>query len=151
MIKNNRSAWSTGNNRDLREHLNDRHGVGSGPRCFGVSVLVQRFLENFKAPRDIAKYDGKLNPTTWLEDYEMAMSIQNAREMIMTHYMPLMMKDVARTWIRGLPANIIHSWRDMRRVFVKNFEGTYRRPATDKDIENCVQRPGETTRKYLTC
>jgi uncharacterized protein YjaZ len=38
----------------------------------------------------------------------------------------------------------------MRRVFVKNFEATYRRLATDKDIENCVQRPGETTRKYLT-
>jgi hypothetical protein len=87
---------------------------------------------------------------TWLEDYEMAMTIQNASEMIMACYMPLMMKDVARTWIQGLPANSIHSWRDMRRVFVKNFEGTYRRPATDKDIENCVQRPREMTRKYLT-
>jgi hypothetical protein len=81
----------------------------------------------------------------------MAMTIQNASEMIMVCYMPLMMKDVARTWIQGLPANNIHSWRDMRRVFVKNFKGTYRRPATDKDIENYIQRPGEMTRKYLTC
>jgi hypothetical protein len=86
-----------GNNRDLREHLNDCHRVGSGPRCFGASVLVERFPENFKAPRDVAKYDGKFNPTTWLENYEMAMTIQNASEMIMAHYMPLMMKDVART------------------------------------------------------
>jgi hypothetical protein len=76
----------------------------------------------------------------------MAMTIQNASEMIMARYMPLMMKDVARTWIQGLPTNSIHSWRDMRRVFIKNFEGTYRGLATDKDIENCVQRSGEMTR-----
>jgi hypothetical protein len=73
----------------------------------------------------------------------MAMTIQNTSEMIMTRYMPLMMKDATRTWIQGLPAQSIHSWRDMRRVFVKNFKGTYRRLATDKDIENCVWRPGE--------
>jgi hypothetical protein len=97
-----------GNNRDLHEHLNDRHGVGSGPRCFGASVLVERFPENFKAPRDVPKYDGKINPTTW-KDYEMAMTIQNASEMIMARYMPLMMKDAARTWIQGLPAKSIHS------------------------------------------
>jgi hypothetical protein len=61
-----------------------------------------------------------------------------------------MMKDTARTWIQGLPAKSIHSWRDMCKVFTKNFKGTYRRPASIKDIELCVQRPGESTHKYLT-
>jgi hypothetical protein len=85
-----------------------------------------------------------------LEDYEISMSIQGASDMIMACYMPLMMKDVARTWIQGLPAKSIHSWRDMRRAFIHNFEGTYRRPAIDKDIEACVQRQSKFTREYLT-
>jgi hypothetical protein len=38
----------------------------------------------------------------------------------------------------------------MCRVFTKNFEGTHRRPASIKDIEECIQRLGESTRKYLT-
>jgi hypothetical protein len=84
-----------------------------------------------------------------LEDYEMAMMIKNASELIMVHYLPMMMKDAARNWIHGLPVNSIHSWYEMRRVFIRNFEGTYKRPATDKDIEDCVQRKNESTRKYL--
>jgi hypothetical protein len=99
----------------LHEHLNDRHGVGLGPRCSGASALVERFPENFKDPHDVPKYDGKINPVTWLEDYQMAMTIQGASEMIMVRYMPLMMKDTSRTWIQGLPAKSIHSWRDMLR------------------------------------
>ena len=37
----------------------------------------------------------------------------------------------------------------MRRVFIRNLEGTYKRPATNKDIENCAQCKNESTRKYL--
>jgi hypothetical protein len=58
---------------------------------------VEKFPDNFKTPRDLPKYDGKINPTTWLEDYQIAMYIQGASDMIMTLYMPLMMKDAART------------------------------------------------------
>jgi hypothetical protein len=85
----------------------------------------------------------------WLEEYEMAMTIKNINEMIMMRYLPMMMKGAARNWIQGLPTNIIHSWNDMRRIFIRNFEGTYRRPAIDKDIADCVQRKNESTRKYL--
>jgi hypothetical protein len=38
----------------------------------------------------------------------------------------------------------------MHRVFTKNFDGTYRRPASIKDIEQCVQKLRESTCKYLT-
>jgi hypothetical protein len=37
----------------------------------------------------------------------------------------------------------------MRRIFIRNFEGTYKRLATDKDITDCVQRKNESTCKYL--
>jgi hypothetical protein len=41
--------------------------------------------------------------------------------MIHTRYMSLMMKDPTHTWIFGLPANTIHSWKN-KRVFVGNYK-----------------------------
>jgi hypothetical protein len=122
-----------------------------GPRCFGATVRAEHVPDNFKLPSEAARYDGKVNPALWLEDYEMAMMIKNTSELIMVRYLPMMMKDAARNWIHGLSSNSIHSWYEMRRVFIRNFEGTYRQPATDKDIENCVQRKNECTHKYLAC
>jgi hypothetical protein len=110
---------------------------------------MEQFPDNFKPPREVTRYDGKANSALWLENSEMAMMIKNTSKLIMVCYLPMMMKDAARNWIHGLPVNSIHSWYDMRRVFVRNFEGTYKRPATDKDIEDCVQRKNESTRKYL--
>jgi hypothetical protein len=104
---------------------------------------MEQFPDHFKPPREVTRYNGKANPALWLEDYK------NASELIMVRYLPMMMKDVARNWIHGLPINSIYSWYEMRRVFIRNFEGTYKRPATDKDIEDCVQRKNESTRKYL--
>jgi hypothetical protein len=37
-----------------------------------------------------------------MEDYETAMVIKNASELIMVCYLPMMVKDVARNWIHGL-------------------------------------------------
>jgi hypothetical protein len=37
-----------------------------------------------------------MNPTLWLEDYETAMLIKNASELIMVRYLPMMLKDAAR-------------------------------------------------------
>jgi hypothetical protein len=69
----------------------------------------------------------------------MAMMIKNARELIMVRYLPMMMKDAARNWIHGLRTDSVNSWYEMRRVFIRNFEGTYKSPTTHNDIENCVQ------------
>jgi hypothetical protein len=132
---------------DLRDHINSQQHIG--PQCFGSSVRVERYPDNFKPPREVVKYDGTDNPTLWLEEYETAMTIKNISEMIMTCYLPMMMKGMARNWIQGLPTNNIHSWNNMRRIFIRNFEGTYKRPATDKDIAECVQWKNESTRKYL--
>jgi hypothetical protein len=60
-------------------------------------------------PQEVVKYEGTDNPSLWLEEYKMAMTIKNVNEMIMTCYLPMMMKGAARNWIQGLPTNNIHS------------------------------------------
>ena len=36
----------------------------------------------------------------------------------------------------------------MKKTFIKNFEGTCKRPTTVEDLKRCVQREGESTRKW---
>ena len=36
----------------------------------------------------------------------------------------------------------------MTKTFIKNFEGTCKRPTTIEDLKRCVQREGESTRKW---
>ena len=94
-------------------------------------------------------YEPNMDPKTWIDDYAMAMAIVNASDLICARYLPLMLGGSARTWINNLPRDSIDSWKDMTRAFVKNFEGTCNRPASIEDLQRCVQKEGESTRKYL--
>ena len=48
-----------------------------------------------------------------------------------------------------MPADTIGSWADLRRVFIKNFQGMYVRPVNSWDLKSCKQEPGESLRDYI--
>jgi hypothetical protein len=48
-----------------------------------------------------------------------------------------------------LPADSIHSWADLKSIFVGNFLGTYVRPRNSWDLKAYKQKIGETLRKYI--
>src|SRR4051812_30319125 len=64
-------------------------------------------------------------------------------------HLPLMLEGSARTWLNQLPPNSIWIWEDLERVFLKNFEGTYRRPGGLTELQLCVQGNSESTRDYI--
>jgi hypothetical protein len=45
---------------------------GLGPKAFRSNVRDACFPKHFWAPSNIPKYDGKTNPSVWLEDYRLA-------------------------------------------------------------------------------
>jgi hypothetical protein len=45
----------------------------------------------------------------------------------------------------------INDWTDLRRVFVRNIQGTYMRPGKQWELRNCKQQPGESLREYIRC
>jgi len=61
---------------------------------------------------------------------------------------PLFLSDTARRWLEELPANQIHDWVDLVRVFEGNFKGTYIQPGDSWDLSKCKQKSGETLREY---
>ena len=49
----------------------------------------------------------------------------------------------------NLPEASIHSWEDLCKQFVTNFQGTNDRTLTINDPRNMHQRPGEPLRKFI--
>ena len=101
---------------DLRGYLNNRRAKSApadddefGPRCFISAIRNERFPPGFKAPREVKSYNSNMNPATWIQDYAVAMNIQNASALLHVRYFPLILEGTARTWINNLPKNSIGS------------------------------------------
>lgn len=55
----------------------------------------------------------------------------------------------ARAWLEHLPEGTIHDWVDLKKAFVGNFQGTYKRPESSWDLKRCIQKSGESLRDYI--
>jgi hypothetical protein len=88
-------------------------------------------------PANITRYAREMNPALWLEDYRLLCRGGGAADddFIICN-LPLSMVDSARTWLEQLPADWIHSWLDLREIFVGNFQGTYKHPRNPWDLKN---------------
>ena len=95
-----------------------------GPACFTKRIRSEPFPEDFKGPRKVANYNASMDPTTWLNNYEMGMSILNASEEICARYLNMMLEGAAHIWLQNLPPNSINTWEELKDAFVKNFQGT---------------------------
>src|SRR3954468_8671616 len=120
-----------------------------GPRCFVPMIRGEKYPTNFKAPKEIEKYDPSYDPAVWLDTYLMAMGIAGHTDLLAARYLPLMMEGTCRQWINTLPQDSIDSWEEMRDAFVRHFECSYTRATTIEDLERCVQGPRESTRNWV--
>ena len=90
-----------------------------------------------------------MKPQTWLDDYRIAVQIGDGGDEIAMMHLPLMLEGSTRTWLNQLPPNSIWIWEDLERVFIKNFEGTYKRPGGLTELQFCVQGNTESTWDYI--
>ena len=64
-------------------------------------------------------------------------------------YVPLVLQGSARTWLNGLPAGSINAWLDFKKAFMRNFTGTYNRPAHPRNLALSVQGADEPDHEYI--
>ena len=50
---------------------------------------------------------------------------------------------------RKLGAQSIHSWDDLKKAFIDNFQGSLHRVATRHALSMCKQEQGESIRSYV--
>jgi hypothetical protein len=111
---------------------------GSDPKAFGGTVHNARFSWHFQAPSNIAKYDGKINPNVWLQDYRLACIAGGANnDLFIIQFLPIYLVESARAWLDHLLRNAIHRWDNLWKVFTGNFQGTYVRPDDLWDLRGC--------------
>ena len=67
------------------------------------------------------RYDSTLDPTEFMQLYELSIEAANGDEKIMANWFPMALKDGARSWLLNLPQGSISSWDEMRDRFVANF------------------------------
>ena len=54
-------------------------------------------------------------------------------------------------WLESLTPESIHSWEDLKKAFVDNFQGSLHRVATCHALSMCKQEQGESIRSYVKC
>ena len=53
------------------------------------------------------------------------------------------------TWLESLARESIHSWDDLKKAFIDNFQGSIYRVATRHALSMCKQEQGESIRSYI--
>ena len=62
------------------------------------------------------------NPAVWLEDFCLAYRAGGAdNDIFIVQYLPLYLAESARASLEHLPADNIHSWADLKRIYIGNF------------------------------
>ena len=69
----------------------------------------------------------------------------------MANWLPMALKDGARTRLLNLAPGTISSWSKMRTRFISIFQGTCDQPPVVSDLRRIKQQPGETLQKYIQC
>ena len=64
-------------------------------------------------------------------------------------YFTMMLEGTDRTWLKGLPANSIGSWAELKAWFILNFKDTCKQPMSIMDLAACVQEEGESTTHWV--
>ena len=117
-------------------------------------LALSSVFDNIEYPKDfkpmnIQKYDGKQNPAQWLRLYSTAASVAGGDTKVI--YFPMAQEPVPLTWLENLARESIHSWDDLKKAFIDNFQGSLHRVATRHTLYLCKQEQGESIRSYVKC
>ena len=61
---------------------------------------------------------------------------------VSTRYLTMMLDGPARTWLENLSDDSVRTWTELKEKFIKNLQGTFKRPSIIIDLEHCVQKEG---------
>jgi len=96
---------------------------------------------------NLQKYDGKQDPHQWVRIYSNAIEVAGGSSSTKVIYFPMALVPALLSWLESLKSDFIHSWEDLKAVFIDNFHSMHR-PATQHDLSLCKQDRYETIRSY---
>ena len=100
----------------------------SGVPCVAPALHNERLPKDFNGPRKVPNYTADQPPEAWIESYKMAMEMLDVSDAACAKYFTMMLDGPARTCLKGLPANSIRSWAELKARFIQNFKDTCKQP-----------------------
>jgi hypothetical protein len=77
-------------------------------------------------PNNIIKYNDKTIPTVLIGDYHITCWVGGAdSDLFIIQFLPIYLVDTSRAWLDHFPRNSIDCWKDLKEIFIGNFQGTY--------------------------
>jgi hypothetical protein len=99
-------------------------------------ICTASFPQRFRQPTSIDKYNRETDPRVWLNDYRLACQLGGATiDEVIIRNLPLHLADLARMWLKHLPASLIHNWDVC--------------PGNSWDLRACTIKPGESLRDFI--
>ena len=119
---------------DARDIINTRHRAqlaDNSDRFLALSSVFDNveYPKDFK-PTNIQKYNGNQDPAQWLRLYSTAVSVAGGDTNTKVLYFPMALEPAPLTWLESLARESIHSWDDLKKPFINNFQGSLHRVAT---------------------
>ena len=99
--------------------------------------------------QNLKKYDGKQDPRQWLRIYSTAIEVARGTNSTKVIYFPMALESAPLTWHESLRHDSIHSWEDLKKLFIDNFQGSIHRPTTRHDLRLCKQERAKALRSYI--
>jgi hypothetical protein len=96
------------------------------------------------------KYDGKTNPSEFLQVYVTAITAAGGNTAMMATYFHVALSGPARTWLMNLTPESVYSWEELCAWFVANFSSAYQQHGVEAHLHAVRQEPGETLRKFIS-
>jgi hypothetical protein len=139
------------NRRDLRERIDERYrarrNLGGIPP-FSEALKAVIWPKSFRTS-EIKSYDGKADPEHWITLYEVAVQAAGGDEYVMANYLPVVLDNTVTTWLLRQRPGSIHSWAQLRQMFIDHFKPTCVQPGSKYALKQIRLRPKESLRQYI--
>jgi hypothetical protein len=98
------NSWHAGHGNRERCSLSPK---GPGPKVLGSNVCNTCLPSRFRAPNNVDKYDGRTNPSVWLEDYHLACRVGRAEDdLLIIQFLPIYLANMTRAWLDLFQRNL---------------------------------------------
>ncbi|XP_058775521.1 uncharacterized protein LOC131649780 [Vicia villosa] len=100
-------------------------------------------------PPTLDLYDETTDPDDHIRSIEAVMDYHVVKGSIKCRIFPTTLRKGAMTWYRNLRPNSIHSWTELKELFLSHFTASRRQPKSEVNLEAVIQGADEPLRDYL--
>jgi hypothetical protein len=101
-------------------------------------------------PHLTEKYDGKSNPSEFLQVYVTAITAAGGDTAVVATYFHVALSRPARTWLMNLTPGSIYSWEELYARFTTNFASAYPQHGVQAHLHAVKQDAEETFRAFIS-